>query len=154
MTDRPDFRMTTYIKCSQDALWEALTDPDQLIQYSFVASSCVREGNTLLYKMDVGAPEEMLMLICTYTEETPKTRIESTFEPHWDGPDVPLGASRFVYLIEPQLDFCKLTLEHYDLPADMTEGVADGWSREIAALKSFLETGQPVQFPDPTMMEG
>jgi uncharacterized protein YndB with AHSA1/START domain len=151
---KPDFRMTTYIKCTQDALWDALTDPDQLIQYSFVASSCVREGNKIVYKMDVGADEEMVMLILTHTEETPKTRIDSTFEPHWDGPDVKLGASRFSYLIEPQMDFCKLTLEHYDLPAEMNEGVADGWSRDLAALKSFLETGTPTQFPDPAIMEG
>ena len=154
MTDKPNFVMATYINCTQDALWDALTDPDQLVQYSFVASSCARDGNKLVYKMDVGAEEEMVMMICTYTEETPKTRIASTFEPHWDGPDVDLAASRFVFEIEPQLSFCKLTLEHYDLPADMTEGVSDGWARDIAALKTFLETGTPIQFPDPNLMEG
>ena len=144
---KPDFMMSTYIKCTQDALWDALTDPDQAIKYNFAAAACEKRDNALVYSMEDGS----LMLICTHTEETPKTRIDSTFEPHWAGPDVPLQASRFVYLIDPQDGFCKLTLEHYDLPSDMAEGVSDGWVRTLAALKSFLETGEPTVFTDPSL---
>ncbi|MEL7116074.1 MAG: SRPBCC domain-containing protein [Pseudomonadota bacterium] len=150
MTDKPDFMMSTYIHCTQDALWDALVDPDHAIKYNFVAGSCERKGNQLIYHMHDGS----LMLICTHTEETPKTKIDSTFEPHWAGPDVPLQASRFVYMIAPQADFCKLTLEHYDIPADMQDGVSDGWARTLSALKSYLETGKVVTFPNTDMMEG
>ncbi|WP_298915131.1 helix-turn-helix domain-containing protein [uncultured Roseobacter sp.] len=142
---KPDFMMQTFIHCTQDALWHALTDPDANAAYNFVSGTCTREGNALIFRM----PDESLMLICTETKLTPKTRIESTFEPHWAGPDVPLEASRFVYIIEPQGENCLLTLEHYDIPAGQ-EGVADGWHRTLAGLKTWLETGQAVKFsPQP-----
>ncbi|AXI47428.1 ArsR family transcriptional regulator [Sulfitobacter sp. SK012] len=141
---KPDFMMQTYIHCTQDALWHALTDADANAAYNFVVSSCEREGNALIYK----TPDDNTMLICTETQLTPKTRIESTFEPHWAGPEVPLQASRFVYIIEPQVDHCLLTLEHYDLPAGQ-EGIADGWQRTLAGLKTWLETGKTVKFSYP-----
>ncbi|WP_299777764.1 helix-turn-helix domain-containing protein [uncultured Roseobacter sp.] len=138
---KPDFMMQTYIHCTQDALWHALTDAEANAAYNFVAGSCVREDNKLILKFEDGTP----MLILTETKLTPKTRIESTFEPHWAGPEVPLEHSRFVYLIEPQGENCMLTLEHYDIPAGQ-EGVADGWHRTLAGLKTWLETGQSVRF--------
>ena len=143
MSDKPDFRMETYINCTQDALWDALTDPAQAVQYNFLAAACEQEGNSLIYRM----PDGNMMLICTHTEETPKTRIDSTFEPHWAGPDVPLEASRFVYLIEPKGSICHLALEHYNIPEGQ-EGVADGWHRTLAGLKTFLETGKAVKYAD------
>ncbi|MDW3222963.1 MAG: helix-turn-helix domain-containing protein [Paracoccaceae bacterium] len=138
---KPDFVMQTFIHCTQDALWHALTDPEANAAYNFVAGSCVREGNKLVFKM----PDDGLMLVLTETLLTPKTRIESTFEPHWAGPDVPLEQSRFVYLIEPQGPNCLLTVEHYDIPAGQ-EGIADGWQRTLAGLKTWLETGQAIKF--------
>ena len=141
---KPDFMMQTYIHCTQDALWDALTDPAQAVQYNFVASSCESEGNKLIYR----TPDNALMLICTETQLTPKTRIESTFEPHWAGPDVPLKTSRFVYLIDPQGENCMLTVEHYDLTAEV-EGIRDGWDRTLAGLKSWLETGEAIKFSSP-----
>jgi DNA-binding transcriptional ArsR family regulator/uncharacterized protein YndB with AHSA1/START domain len=141
MTEKPDFRMQTYIHCTQDALWDALTDPDQAVEYNFVAARCERKGNALVYY----TPDENIMLICTETKLDPKTRIESTFEPHWAGPDVELETSRFVYLIEPQGATCQLALEHYGVPAGQ-EGVADGWHRTLAGLKTWLETGKGVKF--------
>jgi DNA-binding transcriptional ArsR family regulator len=138
---KPDFMMQTYIRCTQDALWHALTDAQANASYNFIAGSCLRDGNKLVFRF----PDDSLMLMLTETKLTPKTRIESTFEPHWAGPDVPLAASRFVYLIDPQADYCLLTVEHYDIPAGQ-EGIADGWHRTIAGLKTWLETGESVRF--------
>lgn len=140
---KPDFMMSTFIHCSQDALWHALTDADANAHYNFVAGSCEREDNRLIFR----TPDEALMLICTETHLEPKTRIDSTFEPHWAGPDTPLQASRFVYLIAPQAAFCRLTLEHYNIPAGQ-EGLADGWERTLAGLKTWLETGKSVRYSD------
>ncbi|SMY09479.1 ArsR/SmtB family transcription factor [Flavimaricola marinus] len=141
---KPDFMMQTYIKCSQDALWEALTSAEAAPNFHFMAERVERDGNALVYYVAGGN----VMLICTETTLTPKTRIESTFEPKWAGPDVPMATSRFVYQIEPQGDFCQLTLEHYDVPAEQT-GVLDGWSRILSGLKTYLETGQPANFGGP-----
>lgn len=136
---KPDFRMETFIRCSQDALWDALTDPEEEVKYHFLADRITRDGNTITYY----TPDDNVMLICTETELEPKTRIASTFEPKWEGPD--MAKSRFEYLIDPQGPFCKLTLEHYDLPAGQ-EGAADGWQRMLAGLKTYLETGEPAKF--------
>ena len=141
MSEKPDFVMQTFIRCTQDALWDALTEPEALTQYHFMAERVERDGNKLIYLMPGGGT----MLTCTETKLEPKTRIESTFEPSWAGPDVPLEASRFVYLIAPEGAHCKLTVEHYDIPAGQ-EGIADGWAREMAGLKTWLETGEAHAF--------
>lgn len=141
MSKKPDFVMQTFIRCTQDALWDALTEPAGMANYHFMASRIELEGNALVYY----TPDGNKMLVCTRIDETPKTRIESTFEPHWAGPDVPLEASRFVYLIEPEGPQCRLTIEHYDIPAGQ-DGVADGWYRMAAGLKTWLETGEPANF--------
>ncbi|MEM1273444.1 MAG: helix-turn-helix domain-containing protein [Pseudomonadota bacterium] len=138
---KPDFVMNTFIRCSQDALWDALTDVDKEVAYHFIATRIERDGNRVIYY----TPDDALMLVCTETKVEPKTRIEATFEPAWEGPD--MASSRYVYLIEPKDAFCQLTIEHYDLP-DGQEGIADGWARMLAGLKTWLETGETVRFSD------
>jgi hypothetical protein len=83
-------------------------------------------------------PDGNKMLAQKPTKVTPKSRIEATFEPHFFGPDAP--GSRMAFIIEPQGEQCKLTIEHYDIPAGQ-EGVAEGWARLASSLKSWLETG-------------
>lgn len=139
MTAKPDFMMETYIRCTQDALWSALTSADEAPNFHFMATRIEREGNTLTYY----TPDDNVMLICTETELEPKTRIAATFEPRWEGPD--MAKSRFEYLIDPQGPLCKLTLAHYDLPAGQ-EGAADGWNRMLSGLKTYLETDAPAKF--------
>ena len=139
--NKPDFVHQTVIRCTQDALWDALTQADQIAAYHFMcdrAEGNAAEGETTRIIRKDGST----MLAQTYTRLEPKTRIESTFEPNFgDGPN---DASRVVFLIEPEGPHCKLTCEHYEIPA-YQEGIAQGWSRQIASLKSWLETGQPIK---------
>ncbi|MEM6381271.1 MAG: SRPBCC domain-containing protein [Pseudomonadota bacterium] len=138
---KPDFVMSTYIRCSQDALWDALTDAETNARWLHIECTCAREGDTLTYSF----PDGSKMLVCKETHLDPKRRIESTFEPHWEGPAVALEASHFVYEIEVEDAHCKLTLEHFRIPAGQ-EDVADGWNRSVAGLKTLLETGSHVRF--------
>jgi len=140
MSEKPDFVMSTFINCTQDALWDALIDADAQAAINFLANRVERDGNTLTYF----TPDGNTMLICTETELTPKTKISSTFEPKWE-PNA--QASRFDYLIEPQAAFCKLTVEHFAIPAGQ-EGVADGWMRTLSGIKSYLETGTTPKYSD------
>lgn len=138
---KPDFMMQTFIRCSQDALWDALTKADQMAAYHFMCNEVrgdARPDNVTEFIMPDGNP----MLRQVTTEMDPKTRIAMTFEPLFMGPDAP--ASHFVYLIEPQGETCKLTIEHYDL-APGQEGFAEGWARLAASLKSYLETGTALK---------
>ena len=84
--------------------------------------------------------EAMLRQVTTALD--PKSRIAMTFEPLFMGPDAP--PSHMVYLIEPQGEMCKLTIEHFDI-APGQEGFAEGWARLAASLKSYLETGAPLR---------
>ena len=144
MTARPDFVLQTFIRCTQDALWEALTDPDLMARYHFMATKVTRDGDLFsLYHANGDPMFEMRML-----EIDPKSRIVTTFEPQWEGGGAP---SRTIYLIRAEGDHCALTLEHYDLTFEVVpgEGVADGWARWAASLKTFLETGAPMRLLGP-----
>lgn len=144
MTDtmtKPDFMMQTFIRCTQDALWAALTEPDQMAAYHFFCST-VKGGAGVGETVQFIKPDGDAMLSQKTLTLDPKSRIETTFEPHFFGPDAP--GSRMVYLVEPQGDACKLTIEHYDLPARQ-DGVAEGWARLAASLKSWLETGTAMK---------
>lgn len=138
---KPDFMMQTFIRCTQDALWDALTDPQSMAAYHFFCDRVeggATEGETVRFIK----PDGDVMMSQRHTKVDPKSRIETTFEPNFFGPDAP--ASRMAYVIEPQGDTCKLTIEHFDIPTGQ-EGVAEGWARLASSLKSWLETGTALK---------
>lgn len=137
---KPDFVLQTYIRCRRAALWAALRDPEAVAHYHFVAAGADRDGAALVYRFADGRP----MLVCTETVvDEAAGRLETTFEPKWaEGAPV----SRVVYRITEDGPHCCLTIEHYGLPPGF-EGVADGWARTVAGLKTWLETGQAARFP-------
>jgi len=137
---KPDFVHQTSIRCTLDALWDALTRADQLAAYHFmcdVATGDAAEGQPT----DMIRADGSLMLRQTTTRLEPKTRIEQTFEPNWSGND---AQSRVVFLIQPEGAHCLLTVEHYEIPEGQ-DGVKEGWARQVASLKSWLETGEPIK---------
>lgn len=136
---KPDFVTGIYIRCTPEALWQALRDPAQLMAYDFMGQTATRDGDKVTYF----TPDGQQTLVCTEIEVTPMTRLVTTFEPSWDA-----KPSRVVYLIEAMGDQCRLTVEHHDLtwPADYGSGTADGWLRTLAGLKTWLETGRPARF--------
>ncbi|MEM9796966.1 MAG: metalloregulator ArsR/SmtB family transcription factor [Pseudomonadota bacterium] len=138
---KPDYVLRTFIQCAQDALWDALREPDAAAHYHPFTPEAVRDGDALIYKLPDGSD----MLVCRETSVTPKTRIEADFAPKWS-PDIPV--SRFVWIIDPQGPLCQLTLEHYDIP-EGGEGYAEGWERLVAGLKTYLETGQSARMAPP-----
>ncbi|MEO0694159.1 MAG: SRPBCC domain-containing protein, partial [Pseudomonadota bacterium] len=99
------------------------------------------EGKTYTYH----TPDGGTMMVARTLATDPKSRIEATFEPHWE-PGIP--ASRTVFLLSPETGHIKLVIEHYDLhyPVVPGEGVADGWERWAAGLKTYLETGKAIRF--------
>ena len=143
MDDKPGFVLSTYIRRTQDALWDALTDPEQMARCHFLAETVTREGDRYDYHL-LGGRE---MLVCRTLHAGPKRRIEATFEPRWERGG---GPSRSVFLVRPEGDHCALTVEHYDLtfPVVQDEGIVDGWARWAAGLKTFLENGEGMRFAE------
>ena len=111
-------------------------DEEAIAHYHFMASHGTRSGDTLTMYLPDGTP----LLTNRQTRADPKSRMECTFEPHWDNGGAP---SRIAYLLAPEGAFVRLTVEHYDLtfPVVHGEGVADGWVRWASGLKTWLETG-------------
>ena len=139
---KPEFVHQTIIRCTQDALWDALTLADQVALHHF-DSSCAegdisRVNDTMVTKRKDGS----VMLKQKVLSITPKTRLELTFETHTEKNGT--NISRSVFLIAPEGDTCKLTCEHYEIPA-VHAPVAEGWPRYIASLKSWLETGKSIK---------
>jgi DNA-binding transcriptional ArsR family regulator len=138
---KPDFMMQTFIRCTQDALWSALTEANQMAVYHFACN--VVKGNAAVDQTTAFIrPDGSAMLRQTTTALDPKSQIAMTFEPPFMGPDAP--ASHMVYLLEPQGETCKLTIEHYDIAAGQ-ERFAEGWARLASSLKSYLETGTALK---------
>jgi DNA-binding transcriptional ArsR family regulator/uncharacterized protein YndB with AHSA1/START domain len=136
---KPDFISGIYVRCTAEALWNALRDPAQMMAYDFMGQTAMRDGDTIRYTM----PDGTLTLVCREIEVEPMTRLVTTFEPTWDA-----KPSRVVYLIEDHETHCRLTVEHHDLtwPAEYGSGTADGWARTLAGLKTWLESGEPAHF--------
>lgn len=134
---KPDFMMQTFIRCTQDALWNALTKADEMGLYHFACDK-VNGDAAPNQSTDFIRPDGSSMLRQVTTAMEPKSRIAQTFEPYFMGPDAP--ESHMVYLIEPQGPMCKLTIEHYNM-APGQESFAEGWARLTSSLKSYLETG-------------
>lgn len=140
-TTKPDFVMQTYIRCTQDALWDALHSAEVVAEFHFLATSAAMKGDV----MESYAPDGSILLRERVTEEDPKSRMVTGFTPGWL-PDAP--ESKVIYLIDAEPGHCKLTIEHYGLTPGL-EGVADGWHRWAGGLKTWLETGQEVHFAMP-----
>ena len=140
---KPDFLLETYIRTSQDALWDALTKGALITKHHPMATLVegdMKPGSRVTYKVADGNT----MLAMEITTMDPKSRIEMTFEPGWAGPDTP--KSRCAYQVEALGDACKLTIEHFEIPEGQ-DGVKDGWARYAAGLKSYLETGERLDLP-------
>lgn len=139
MEEKPDFVMSTYIRCTQDALWAALVDAEANEKWDFLGQTAERRGELVVYR----TPDGTETLHTRDVEVHPKTRLVTTFEPKWE-PDA--KTSRVTYEIEPEGDYCKLTVTHSGLQHHHSEGTADGWARSLAGLKTWLETGQAANF--------
>jgi uncharacterized protein YndB with AHSA1/START domain/predicted transcriptional regulator len=134
---RPDFVLETFIRTTPQKLWEALTSAKLSKRY-YIAGAAIhsrfQEGEAYEYRTDNG-----VMLSGKILAIDPPKRLEMSFVPGWAGPDA--KPSRNVYEIEPVGDLTKLTILHFDIPAEQ-EGVKQGWAEIASSLKSLLETGE------------
>ena len=138
--DAPDFVQQTFIRCDLDALWDALTRADHMAAYHFacsIAEGDAAEGVETRFLRADGST----MLTQRTTRIEPKSLLEMTFEPSGGGDT---KASRVVSRVDVEGPLCRLTMEHYDLPAGQ-EGVKEGWARWASSLKSWLETGSALK---------
>jgi len=141
MADKPDFVISTYIRTSVDKLWEALTTPEmtEKFYYGGRVQADLRVGGRFFY-LD---PNGEMNLDGEVLEIDPPRRLLTSFKATW----APEGqVTRVLYEIEPMGEVCRFTMTHFDAAKSMA-GVEDGWPIVIAGLKTFLETGTPLNIP-------
>jgi uncharacterized protein YndB with AHSA1/START domain len=157
--DTQEFIHTTFIRTTPEKLWEALTSGDFSEKYWF--------GCRVEMELKVGGalrilpPKEMAhkgdhagkILECE-----PYRKLSYTWNPK-DNPDVAKkrqSLSRVTYELTPMGPLVKLRLIHENLLPDDIEqnpnkfqGVNNGWPAVLSSLKSLLETGKELQYPQP-----
>lgn len=141
MSEKSDFVLQTYIRTTQDALWDALINPEKTALYYYKARirTDLKAGGPFQYFGADGG----LMIDGEVIEVTPKSRIVSTFLATWVDKPKP---TRVTFEIEPLGDLCKLTLTHHDYK-ESGSGAENGWKPVVDGLKTLLETGKPLRIP-------
>jgi uncharacterized protein YndB with AHSA1/START domain len=137
----PSHVYTTYIKAPAEAVWNALWDGDQTVQYFYGTrvESTWEPGAPLTYR---GANGDIVADGTVISFEAP-TRLEMLFHARWDDELAAEGPVREVWLVEPQGPMTKLSVELWDVAAGSktyTDFVG-GFPYIVAGLKTLLETG-------------
>ena len=144
MATKPDFVLETYIRTTAKQLWDAIVNPDktQLYYYGARVESTLKKGSPFRYS----GPDGKTMLDGEVLDIVPEKRLETTFIAAWVAGAPP---TRVLYEIEPMGEVVKLTLTHYDIEKSEA-GAASGWQIIFAGLKTYLETGKPLNVPMPS----
>jgi len=141
MADRPDFVLQTYIRTTQQALWDALTRGEITQQYYYggrLETNLKAKGPFRYY-----APDGSVLLDGEILEIDPIIRLVSTFIPSWTENSQP---TRVTFELEPVGEAVKFTITHHDYEK-ANAGIEDGWPVVVAGLKTLLETGRPLVLP-------
>ncbi len=148
------FVYVTYIRTTQERLWQALTKPEIMKQYWFGMhqDSDWQEGSPwrLVFADGRVADQGRILEIEPPKRVVIEWRHEITPELRGEGP------SRCTMELEPWDDVVKLTITHtMDRPqSELIGKVSGGWPKILSNLKSWLETGEVLArepwYPAPT----
>jgi uncharacterized protein YndB with AHSA1/START domain len=133
-----------YIRTTAEKVWQAITEPKVTRQYWLNENvSDWKPGSKWEHR--AGDDSGNVMLTGKVIESTPPRRLVITWADPADAANTDKH-SRVSFDIQPIEDMVKLTVTHEDLEADsgMEQGIMEGWPRVLSSLKSFLETGKPL----------
>jgi uncharacterized protein YndB with AHSA1/START domain len=138
------FVYVTYIRTTQQKLWDALTKPEFQKQYWYGMhqESDWKPGASWAMKFSDGRTADAGEVL----EIDPPKRLVLKWRNEFRPELKDEGWSRCVYDVEPDGDIVRLTITHTidKEGAKFIEAVAGGWPRILSSLKSMLETGQPM----------
>jgi uncharacterized protein YndB with AHSA1/START domain len=131
-----------FIKASPEKVWDALVNPETTPKYFFAGRVEIADGRRRAFGPDGSSWGDTEII-----EMDPPRRLVHGWSPLYDPELADEEESRVTWEIEPQKGgYTKLTLVH-----DRLEGaprtaasVAGGWMLVLSALKTLLETGEPL----------
>lgn len=133
-----EFIYTTYIRSTPEKVWQAITTPEFTRQYwSNENISDWKQGSSWKH---VDPQTGATRIIGKVLESVPPTRLVTS----WADPDHPAEESQVTYEIAVVGDLVRLDVTHINLEEAMERGVSKGWPLVLSSLKSFLETGKPI----------
>jgi uncharacterized protein YndB with AHSA1/START domain len=144
--DNQDFIYVTYIKTTPERLWDALTKPEFTRQYWFGVdvTSDWKPGSPMTYLRDGKATVQGKVLAA----DRPKVLSYTFREASGDASDEP--PTKVTLEIEPELgtETVRLTVTHTDFVPNSKHRprISGGWPAVLSGLKSYLETGNILQF--------
>jgi uncharacterized protein YndB with AHSA1/START domain len=137
-----------FIQTSADKLWQSLTDGSITQHYFFgtMVKSSFKKGEPIRYDM----PDGSAAVDGTIVECEPQRRLVHTWKIRYN-PELSDETSLVEWQIEPRGKACKVIAIHdfSEAPKSAAHLGAgqDGWNVVLSCLKTYLETGRPLELP-------
>tara|TARA_R110002020_G_scaffold5971_20_gene24684 strand:- start:657 stop:1121 length:465 start_codon:yes stop_codon:yes gene_type:complete len=138
------FVYVTYIRSTPEKVFEAITRPE--IARRYWGHENVSDWQTGSQWQHVRANDARTVeLVGKVLENSPPSRLVISWA-NASQADNPDEYSRVTFDIVEYDEMVRLTVSHDDLVAGsgMANGVSKGWPAVLSSLKSFLETGTPI----------
>jgi len=138
------FVYVTYIQSTPDKVFEAITRPELARRYwGHENVSDWKPGSR--WEHIRANDQRTVELVGKVVEALPPRRLVITWTNASQETDAD-SYSRVTFDVEEYEDMVRLTVAHDDLIVDsgMAKGVSKGWPLVLSSLKSFIETGRPL----------
>jgi uncharacterized protein YndB with AHSA1/START domain len=136
------FVYVTYIATTPQKVWEALLEGELTRQYwKHENVSDWKPGSSWELVADDG--KRTVKHVGKVQEFAPNKRLVLSWGDVADAAE-PAKHSRLAIEIETVGAMVRLTVTHDDLTPEMQRRITNGWPRVLSSLKSFLETGRPL----------
>lgn len=136
------FVYVTYIATTPQKVWQALLDGEVTRQY-WQHENVSDWTPGAKWQLVAGDEKRTVKHVGQIVECVPDKRLVLTWGDVADAAD-PAKHSRLAIDIETVGEMVRVTVTHDQLSDDMRRRITNGWPRVLSSLKSFLETGRPL----------